>query len=152
MKEHVKMVLKDMRATRLQSEYLCLEMDMYEGKAFQDKVLIKKDVLEEADGLHSTGSACIQIDTKILRSACRNNMVTQSMFLSFDKHRRIVAFKTGLTLPLDDSYSTHSLNARSVEENKSWFLQILGGDFMKTNYEIIGQLLLHDVVKACGFL
>eukprot|EP00972_Heterocapsa_arctica_P010156 1491140-Heterocapsa_arctica.AAC.1 len=53
-------------------EFLALVMDFLQGRSLKDKLLLKQNVVRDAEELSTTSSEVTQLDAKLLISCCHN--------------------------------------------------------------------------------
>lgn len=61
--------------TRFKCKFIALELDMLHGSAWKKDVMIRKDTLAAAAETSTTSTSCMQLDAKVLQSACKNVVV-----------------------------------------------------------------------------
>ena len=92
-------LLTQWSSTLVKTEFLSLELNFCMGREFNDKIVLKPSMLQEQKEVNSTNPEIIQIDVKMLKSACRSAVVVSMMTLSLPRHRRLLAIMTYLVCP-----------------------------------------------------
>ena len=113
-------LLKEWSLLLFKTEFLALELDMAKGKDFREKVLVRQSLLREAAELNTTSNQVLQLDSKLLRSACQNNVVVTMMTLGIPRHRRLLALTTAAAKPVDKWHGSSNKACRSVQETSDF--------------------------------
>ena len=85
----LKALLSKWTLTLFKCELVALELDMLNGKAFKEQVMVKQSLLKEMGGVGATegqtASDAIGFDAQLLRSCCQNALVIGCMVLGVEK-------------------------------------------------------------------
>ena len=132
-------------------EFLALELDLLQGRSLKEKLLLKQNLVRDAEEQATTSTEVTQVDVKLLRSCCQNAVVICVMLLGVPFYRRVMAVLTHVPTPLDAWHGHANSACRDVSATSEWLLEQLAGGFMQHLFRIIATLSDPTVLKDCGF-
>ena len=148
----VKEFLSVWHETLFLCETIALELDMLEGKEFKKQILVKAPILQEAAKVKSTDSSLLQIESRILKSACKNAVAcTVALCERPEVHKRKLAIMVEIPWPLAVWQGQAAKDMKDTDANSTWLLGGLGSNFMKHKIAILKQLTTYSVLRRCGF-
>lgn len=145
-------LLTEWSMTLFSCEWLSLEHGFLQGKALQQKLLVKASVLDEAEALQTTSSSIPQLDGKVFKSCCQNAVAIACLFLNEYRHKRTMSIMVAIAGPVDEFHGTTNAFCKSAANNSEWVVKTVGGDFMQHLFEIIRALDNPATIRTCGFM
>lgn len=112
-------------------QWISVEEDFLRGKAFFEKVAIKKKHVAEVAEAKSTDVAISSAEVKVLRGAAVNNVVVGLMLLSDPHHRRVCASMVHAGRFVEAWQAEHVRECKGTTGSSRWLTAEIGHRFNK---------------------
>ena len=113
--------------------------------------MVTKDLEADADAIKSTSSTITSIESKLIRSACVNNVVTDFAVLSEYSYRRQLAHLIRLTEGLKVWQGDAAKTNRDETRSRNWLVKVCSDSFLEHQKTFADALRDPDVLRKCGF-
>jgi hypothetical protein len=135
----------------MKAEMVALEMDWLHGKDFMQLPVVKSHVKEADALLKSTSSKITPIEAKLVRTSCRNNVVTQVALLSNYDYRRQLAHMVHFTAPVKKWQGLVVKQCTNCTTTRDWLVSEMGSFFTRTQIELLEALEDQAVLEDCDY-
>ena len=132
-------------------ETLALEEDWLYGKHFLKLPAVSAASVADAAEIKSTSSTITSIETKLIRSACLNNVVTSISVLNQYDLRREVCHMVSFTKPLKLWQGHLKKTMRDVNTSRDWLVEQMSDSFLGHQKAMLSQLSEPAALHACGY-
>ena len=134
------------------AEMVALEMDWLHGKDFMELPVVKSHVKEADALLTSTSSRITPVEAKLVRTSCKNNVVTQVALLSSYDLRRQLAHMVLFTEPVKRWQGLCVQGCKNSTSSRDWLVKQMSTMFMCEQNEMVSSLQNKGVLDKCGYL
>ena len=114
-----------------------------------EKLTVRFKAVDEEDP--STNPKKTTVESKALRSCCKNALVVSVMVLMEKDHKRLVQIVVNISLPVKQWHTEQHKELRDVYYTKAWLIRQLNGDIMQDVYSFMEQLCDQLALKKCQF-
>jgi len=136
----------------LKAELVTLETDALKGKAFMKLPVVSEKLVKENDLTCTTSTKITQLDAKLLRGACINNLVTQVALLSQIDYRRQLAHFVLFLEPLKIWQGQAIKVADNSQHTRDWIVEQMSDFFLEHQKASIRLLADPGTVRESGYM
>ena len=132
-----------------QRKYVALKLGHLQNKKTLDKLTVKFQTPEVDDA--STNPKKITVESKALKSCCKNALVVSVMVLMEKDHKRLVQIVANTSIPMRVWHTEQNRELRDVHATKAWLIRQLDKDLMLYFFSFLAQLCDQQVLRKCQF-
>ena len=132
-----------------QRQYTAAKLGHLSRKKILEKLTVRFKALDEEDPL--TNPKKITVESKALKSCCKNALVVSVMVLMEKDHKRLVQIVVNIPLPMKKWHTEQNKELRDGYSTEAWLVRQLHGDLMQYFYSFLEQLCDQTGLKKCQF-